>query len=90
MIFNEYVMDKAFQGEFFLAGIKLAELASGISREYFRKPVTIESKLADNPPVSIADCLGCLIPESIDFLVRNLFSTLKAVVVRVFCSFLNY
>ena len=43
------------QDEFVLAGIKLSELASGISCEYFRKPLFIESKLADNSPVSIAD-----------------------------------
>ena len=48
-------MEKAFQDEFFLAGIQLAELASDISRKYFRKPVTIESKTHDHSPVSIAD-----------------------------------
>lgn len=48
-------MEKAFQDEFFLAGIQLAELASDISREYFKKPLNIESKAEDHSPVSIAD-----------------------------------
>ncbi len=48
-------MEKAFRDEFFLAGIQLAELASDISRDYFRKPLNIESKTYDHSPVSIAD-----------------------------------
>ena len=48
-------MEKAFRDEFFLAGIKLAELASDITRDYFRKPLNIESKTYDHSPVSIAD-----------------------------------
>lgn len=47
-------MEKAFKDEFFLAGIQLAEIASEISKKYFRNPVKIEHK-SDCSPVTIAD-----------------------------------
>ena len=47
-------MEKAFQDEFFLAGIQLAEIASEISKKYFRSSLKIEQK-SDLSPVTIAD-----------------------------------
>jgi histidinol phosphatase-like enzyme (inositol monophosphatase family) len=48
-------MEQAFRDEFFLAGIQLAELASDISKKYFRQSLNIERKTDDNSPVTIAD-----------------------------------